>query len=75
MPRRTHRAAPEEAREDIRARLNIFIPPTMKSFLDLEAKLMSEETGRYCQPADVVRALIAAYYEKKMAGLLVSPDD
>lgn len=73
MPRKTHK--PEEACEDIRRRLNIFVPPNMLAFLELEAKRITEETGRFTRHSDVVRALITAYYEKRMAGLLVNPDD
>jgi hypothetical protein len=75
MPRASHKPAPEEAREDIRRRLNIFVPNRMLAFLEVEAKRMEEATGKKCHPADVVRALITSYYEKRVAGLLVSPDD
>jgi len=47
----------------------------MAAFLEVEAKRIGEAKGKYVRPADVVRALITAYYEKRMAGLLVSPDD
>lgn len=47
----------------------------MLAFLELEAKRITEETGRFTRHSDVVRALITAYYEKRMAGLLVNPDD
>jgi hypothetical protein len=47
----------------------------MLAFLEVEAKRMEEATGKKCHPADVVRALITSYYEKRVAGLLVSPDD
>ena len=73
MPRKTHR--PEESREDIRCRLFMHIPETMRAFLDIEAKRLSEERGKLIKRGDVVRALITAYYEKRMAGLLVNPDD
>jgi hypothetical protein len=74
MARQTHRK-PEEAREDIRRRLNIFVPPNMLAFLEVEAKRLSEERNQCLRHSDVVRALITAYYEKRMAGLLISPDD
>lgn len=74
MPRKTHQK-PEEAREDIRRRLNIFVPPRMLAFLELEAKRLSEERGKRILPSDVIRALVTSYYEKRMAGLLVTPDD
>jgi hypothetical protein len=47
----------------------------MLAFLELEAKRMTEECGKQCHTSDVVRALITAYYEKRVAGLLVTPDD
>lgn len=75
MPRKSHKASPEAAREDIRRRLNIFVPPRMLAFLELEAKRMTEERGKYCHASDVVRALITSYYEKRMANLLITPDD
>lgn len=74
MPRRSHKP-PEESCEDIRRRLNIFVPPNMLAFLELEAKRISEETGKITRHSDLVRALITAYYEKRMAGLLVNPND
>lgn len=74
MPRKTHRK-PEESCEDIRRRLNIFVPPKMLAFLELEAKRLTEERGKRIRHSDVIRALITSYYEKRMAGLLVSPDD
>ncbi len=74
MPRKTHRG-PEEACEDIRRRVTLSIPPNMLAFLELEAKRVSEESGKLTTPPDVVRALVTAYYEKKMAGLLIGPDD
>jgi hypothetical protein len=51
------------------------VPETMRAFLDIEAKRLSEERGKLIKRGDVVRALITAYYEKRMAGLLVNPDD
>lgn len=74
MPRRTH-SKPEEAQEDIRRRLNIFVPPAMLAFLELEAKRLSEKRRKVIRHSDIIRALITSYYEKRMAGLLVNPDD
>lgn len=74
MARGTHKR-PEEAQEDIRRRLNIFVPPSMLAFLEVEAKRLSESGGKLIRHSDIVRALVASYYEKRMAGLLVSPDD
>lgn len=74
MPRRTHKA-PEEAQEDIRRRLNIFVPPTMLAFLEIEAKRLTKERGKLIRHSDIIRALVTSYYEKRMAGLLVNPDD
>lgn len=76
MPRRSHLLrGEEEHREDITRKFAIYLPPPMAAFLEVEAKRIGEEKGKYVRPADVVRALITAYYEKRMAGLLVSPDD
>ena len=73
MPRRTRR--PEEALEDIRRRINIFFPPTMVRFLELEAKRYGEKARKNYTPADIVRALVTSYYEKRMAGLMIDPND
>lgn len=79
MPRKTRKK--EESLEQIRQRLNIFVPPKMMAFLELEAKRYSEarrkrkKGDRIFVPSDIVRALIVAYYEKRIAGLLVGPDD
>jgi hypothetical protein len=75
MPRKTHRSRPEEAQEDIRRRLTVFLPPPMMRFLELEAKRIGEKQGKNYLPSDVVRALITSYYEKRVAGLLVDPND
>ena len=75
MPRKTRQKRPEELQEDIRRRLNIFLPPPMMRFLELEAKRYGEKNGKIYQPADIVRALITSYYEKRIADLLVTPDD
>jgi hypothetical protein len=74
MARRSHKK-PEEAQEDIRRRLNIFVPPSMLAFLEVEAKRLSEDSGKLIRHSDIIRALVTSYYEKRMAGLLVSPDD
>jgi len=76
MPRRTHKRKPEECQEDIRPRVTILLPPKMIAFLEVEAKRYSEgkRDVNYIA-ADVVRALITAYYEKRMVGLMVNPDD
>jgi hypothetical protein len=47
----------------------------MMRFLELEAKRIGEKQGKNYLPSDVVRALIASYYEKRVAGLLVDPND
>lgn len=54
----------------------IILPPPMMRFLEIEAKRYSEgKRDVNYRPVDVVRALITAYYEKRMVGLMVSPDD
>lgn len=76
MPRKTHRVYAEDATEDIRFRMSIYVPKEMRDFLELEAKRLAEEKGKKVLAADVVRALITAYYEKRvLLDLLVSPDD
>lgn len=47
----------------------------MKHFLEVEAKRLSEEHKRNVTVKDVIRALITAYWEKRLAGLLLGPDD
>lgn len=74
MPRKTHKD-PAYATEDIRGRMNLMLPQSMRRFLELEAKRLTEEKGRTIEEADIVKALITAYYEKRMAGLLIGPDD
>lgn len=74
MPRKTHR--PEEVQEDIRYRVNLQLPPALMHFLELEAKIYSEgQRDVNYTVADIVRALITAYYEKRMVNLMVNPDD
>jgi len=71
--RRTH--LQKEPEEDIRSRINIWLPTPMKHFLEIEAKKQSEERGRHINMKDIIRALITAYWEKRLANLLVNPDD
>jgi hypothetical protein len=79
MPRKTRKK--EEALEQIKRRINIHLPTKMMAFLELEAKRYTEarkkrkKGDRIFVPSDIVRALIVAYYEKRIAGLLVGPDD
>jgi hypothetical protein len=47
----------------------------MMRFLELEAKRIGEQQDKNYLPSDVVRALITAYYEKRVAGLMVGPND
>lgn len=75
MARRSHGPAPEEAQEDIRYQMRTCLSIPMRRFLELEAKRLSAKVGRRLEPPDIVRALITSYYEKRMAGLLVNPDD
>jgi len=74
MPRRSHKQA-VEAVEDIRYRSTLQLPPHMSRFLDVEAKRLSKQTNKNVSPQDIVRALIAAYYEKRMLKLVTCPDD
>ena len=74
MPRRTHRPE-EEIKETVDGRIDVHLPPKLICFLDVDAKKRSEKTGRRITKVDIVRALIVAYYEKVVAGMLVDPDD
>jgi hypothetical protein len=47
----------------------------LNRFLQQEAHRLSRKMGRAIRRGDIVRALIAAYYEKRAIGLLVDPDD
>lgn len=51
------------------------LPLDMISFLDVEAKKFSEQQSCKITTTDIVRALIASYYEKRIAGLVSCPDD
>ena len=76
MPRKTHGQLPDEERvEKIDPNIDLHLGPTLKKFLALEAKHQSEKIGRHVSMQDILRALLTGYYEKKMAGLLVNPDD
>ena len=75
MARSTHKRAPEEAQEDIRRRLTLFLPPEMLHFLEVEAKRLTLQRGKHVHPSDILRALATSYFEKRMAGLILSPDD
>lgn len=66
---------PPPAPESLYRSFTFRLTPDMHGFLVVEAKRLSQKTGKKTTPQDVVRALIAAYYEKRMTGLLVSPDD
>lgn len=74
MPRRSHKP-PEEYVDDIRYSMRLTLNKEMKTFVEVEAKRIGEIKGKKVYPTQVVRALIASYYEKRMAGLVVSPDD
>jgi len=76
MPRRSHTIkSEEEAQEDMRRIHQLRLPPELSDFLDVEAKRETDRKKKRVRPADIIRALIVAYYEKRLAGLLVSPDD
>ena len=74
MGRKTHASEPE-AIEDIRHRTATLFTPEMHRFLELEAKRLSDKHGKTYTIQDVIRALVASYYEKRMIGLLIEPDD
>ena len=76
MARRTHQKVPEEeASEQIAGCLKFDLPPIVQQFFEIEAKRLSEKHGKHVFITDIARALMAAYYEKRMAGLLIDPDD
>ena len=75
MPRKTHKLPPEENIEKINSLIHLDVGNALKKFLELEAKMQTEKLGQHITVQDIIRALITAYYEKKMAGLLVNPDD
>ena len=54
---------------------HIDLPLNIAKFLNLECKRLTEKLGKRVQPTNIVRALAASYYEKRLAGLLVNPDD
>jgi len=80
MPRRTHRSE-EERIESISKGLRVFLPPQMRHFLDMEALRLTDKRrqikvgARRVRVQDIIRALVASYYDKHMIGLPVNPDD
>lgn len=75
MSRRHKHQPPPQPPENLCKKLNVWLTPIMQNFLEVEAKRLTERTGKKTSAQEVVRALITAYYEKRMAGLLVNPDD
>jgi hypothetical protein len=47
----------------------------LNQFLLQEARRMTKKLGRSVTKGHIVKALITAYYEKRVIGLLVEPDD
>jgi hypothetical protein len=74
MSRRSHKPE-EDVQENIVFRLACTLPTRILEFLEVEAKRLSDAEGRKIKPQDVVRALIVAYYEKRMLNLVTTPDD
>lgn len=73
MPRRT-RSQPQKL-EDKCCPITILLDQQMATFLEVEAKRLSEKEGRKIYPVSIVRALISSYYEKRIIGLVSCPDD
>ena len=74
MSRKTH-VRPEERVEDICQDVRVELNLRMREFLDTEAKRLSEAAGRRYTAQDVIRALVAAYREKRVMYLIIDPDD
>jgi hypothetical protein len=74
MARQSHKPD-EDVVEYIQPILKIIISPEMQKFLSAESRRLSTRTKRPISSQGIIRALIAAYYEKRMIGLLVNPDD
>lgn len=74
MARASHKVHNLHAEKQLNQVL-VTVDPAMRRFLDDEAKRLSEKSGRHIYVTELVRALITAYYEKRVAGLLVSPND
>jgi len=75
MARKTHLKREEDRKETIERSFTLFLSPGMHEFLEIESKRLTEKKGKRVSPSIIVRALITAYYEKRVAGLLVDPDD
>ena len=73
MARRT-RTQPQKLEEKI-CTISIQLDQQMATFLEVEAKRLSEKQGRKIHPVAIVRALISSYYEKRITGLVSCPDD
>lgn len=55
--------------------LTLTMPQEMRDYLALEAKRLSEERGKRVSVQKLLRALITSYRERRIAGLITSPDD
>jgi hypothetical protein len=75
MARKAHKVLESEAAEDTREDIRVILPPELKRFLETEAKRIRDNHFKKCTPQILLRALLTAYYEKRMIGLLVDPDD
>jgi hypothetical protein len=81
MPRKTHVPQDEASiKESIRRDTRIILSDQMKKFLEAEAvrlniKLAKEGKKDKMTVQRLIRALITAYFEKRVVGLLVNPDD
>jgi len=61
---------------DVRSKhlIQLVVEPDVQAFLEQEAGRLSTRKHK-CSVPDVVRALIAAYYEKQVMGLITDPSD
>jgi hypothetical protein len=82
MARKTHQPLHDETskKEEIDKDTRILLTNEMLSFLESEVvrlniKLKREGKKDKMTVQRLIRALITAYYEKRVVGLLVNPDD
>ena len=79
MPRLTHKPGPGEGGEYLHPyELRIMLAPELHQFIVLEAARLNSRSGqrRTYTIQDVVRAILAAYQEKKIIlGMQINPDD
>ena len=76
MARKTHVTPGEEDIDGpILYEMRVYIKPEMRRFLELEAKRINGKKNSKFRAQDIVKALVTAYYEKRMMGLVINPND